>query len=379
MLYCNHSLDNASASHQGKKASKFYPVLASGIALITLSVAAAFPVAAYVSRTRNELREEARTEALNSLQISFRTDDEGKEVRQFEYGSGEINLLDLVVSHSGDLMVSGDATLDTGELGKKEIVYTLQTTDSMGGEVEWSVYKSYEVVDTQAPAITLSQDSVSLYVGDSFDAGSYVSSVKDPVDGDLTKSDTLEKGTYTVSTDYADEEGSYTVTVKAMDRHGNISTQTMDVTVSAKPAYTASYAAAGSSSGYSASEGNYGYVSIPSIGYGAPLNWTQDFDTLQHYIDCWGSAGCTNIYGPSLSIFDHAYQGLANLSGISTGTVCYVTRGGVTTTYVCVSKYYTDSLGYTSDGSFVYDLCDTSMTIQTCVPGGDVITYWAAY
>ena len=86
-----------------------------------------------------------------------------------------------------------------------------------------------------------SQDSYALKScelewGEEFDAAANILSVKDPVDGDLVKSDDRSKGKYIIESNVDTEvSGTYTVTVKAMDSNGNVSEAEYEVTVAEKP------------------------------------------------------------------------------------------------------------------------------------------------
>ncbi len=95
-----------------------------------------------------------------------------------------------------------------------------------------------EVKDTKKPEIKLKKEKVEITAGDKFDAASNIDSVKDPVDGDLKKSEDkkLTKNGYIITSDVnAKKAGSYTVKVTAYDVNGNKAESSYKVTVKKKP------------------------------------------------------------------------------------------------------------------------------------------------
>ena len=95
-----------------------------------------------------------------------------------------------------------------------------------------------EVKDTKKPVIKLKKEKVEITAGDKFDAASNIESVKDPVDGDLKKSEDkkLTKNGYIITSDVnAEKAGSYTVKVTAYDVNGNKAESSYKVTVKKKP------------------------------------------------------------------------------------------------------------------------------------------------
>ncbi len=171
-------------------------------------------------------REDAYQKAMNSVSVVF----EGQPV--VEYGS-DFDNSSLVAEVSGDLQIVGE--VDTMKTGQYPVSYIASTTEE---EFNQNVEKEYErlivVKDTQEPEINLKEDTVTIKVGDEFDAGENIESVKDPVDGKLKKTETLEDGSYTI-TDLVDTEkaGEYKVNIDAMDINGN--TETVSYTVVVKP------------------------------------------------------------------------------------------------------------------------------------------------
>ncbi len=95
-----------------------------------------------------------------------------------------------------------------------------------------------EVKDTKEPVIKLKKEKVEITAGDKFDAASNIESVKDPIDGDLKKSEDkkLIKNGYLITSDVnAKKAGSYMVKVTAYDVNGNKAESSYKVTVKKKP------------------------------------------------------------------------------------------------------------------------------------------------
>ena len=77
----------------------------------------------------------------------------------------------------------------------------------------------FTVEDHIAPSITLVDTAVAVNRGESFQASSVVRAVSDPVDGNLSYSNELSNGTYTISgTVDTNTMGTYPVTVTARIR-----------------------------------------------------------------------------------------------------------------------------------------------------------------
>lgn len=89
--------------------------------------------------------------------------------------------------------------------------------------------------DTTAPTIKLKEKTVTISLGDKFDATENIKSVKDDTDGKLTKTDKAKKDAayYLVDDSKVDTSkvGEYTVTITAVDKAGNSTTSTYTVKV----------------------------------------------------------------------------------------------------------------------------------------------------
>ena len=117
--------------------------------------------------------------------------------------------------------------------GQKVTVVFVNEKDK---EIEAEI--TLEVKDTKKPVIKLKKEKVEITAGDKFDAASNIESVKDPVDGDIKKSEDkkLTKNGYLITSDVnVKKAGSYTVKVTAYDVNGNKTESSYKVTVKKKP------------------------------------------------------------------------------------------------------------------------------------------------
>ena len=123
---------------------------------------------------------------------------------------------------------------DAKKTGEQEITVIFTNADEKTKEETIKI----SVKDTKKPVIKLKKEKVEITAGDKFDAASNIESVKDPVDGDLKKSEDkkLIKNGYIISSDVnAKKAGSYTVKVTAYDVNGNKAESSYKVTVKKKP------------------------------------------------------------------------------------------------------------------------------------------------
>ena len=132
-----------------------------------------------------------------------------------------------------------------------------------------------EVKDTKKPVIKLKKEKVEITAGDKFDAASNIESVKDPVDGDIKKSEDkkLTKNGYLITSDVnAKKAGSYTVKVTAYDVNGNKAESSYKVTVKKKPQEQAPTQNNNQSSGngYTSNQGSYSKPSTGNTGSNKP-------------------------------------------------------------------------------------------------------------
>ena len=149
--------------------------------------------------------------------------------------------------------------------GQKVTVVFVNEKDK---EIEAEI--TLEVKDTKKPVIKLKKEKVEITAGDKFDAASNIESVKDPVDGDIKKSEDkkLIKNGYIISSDVnAKKAGSYTVKVTAYDVNGNKAESSYKVTVKKKPQETPTQNNNQSGgNGYISNQGSYNKPSAGNTG-----------------------------------------------------------------------------------------------------------------
>lgn len=117
--------------------------------------------------------------AMNAMQITFKEDVKLEEI---EYGS-TVEVKDLVNEVAGG-EVKNYPTVDTTTVGEKTLKFVV-TKGKYSKEIEQKI----KVVDTKAPEIALEADTKKLIVGDEYDIHSNITSVKDPIDGDIAISE----------------------------------------------------------------------------------------------------------------------------------------------------------------------------------------------
>ncbi len=153
---------------------------------------------------------------------------------------------------------------DAKKTGEQEITVIFTNADEKTKEETLKV----TVKDTKKPVIKLKKEKLEITAGDKFDAASNIESVKDPVDGDIKKSEDkkLTKNGYIITSDVnAKKAGSYTVKVTAYDVNGNKAESNYKVTVKKKPQEQAPTQNNNQSNGngYISNQGSY---SKPSTG-----------------------------------------------------------------------------------------------------------------
>lgn len=148
-------------------------------------------------------------------------------VKEIEYGTANYDPMSLVKTVS-DGEITNYSSLDTSKVGTKKLVFEV-TKDKIVKKISVKV----KVKDTNAPTITLKEESVNINLGDNYDANSNVESVKDIVDGDIPFSDVeLDSAYYTVYGNLdVNNPGEYEVHVKAIDANANVSDVTYKVNV----------------------------------------------------------------------------------------------------------------------------------------------------
>ena len=121
---------------------------------------------------------------------------------------------------------------DTKKVGQTDIVFTVCLDDTCKEFTE-----QVEIKDTKNPVIKFKKEKIEITEGDKLDPVSNIESVKDPIDGDIKKSDDKEltKDGYIITSDVkADKAGEYTVKITAYDVNGNKTEQSYKVIVKEK-------------------------------------------------------------------------------------------------------------------------------------------------
>ncbi|MGX8834712.1 immunoglobulin-like domain-containing protein [Amedibacillus sp. YH-ame6] len=149
----------------------------------------------------------------SELSITF------KEVRKVETGAN-LDPIDLIASTSSAKILY--PKIDTSISGKKKLLYIAVGKDGYQKEFMTEL----NVIDPTPPELVLSQDTVTITVGDTFDAKSYVQKAYDSFDGKL-KVD--------ISKDYdISLPGSYLITYRVIDSSKNITEKSLTLIVKDK-------------------------------------------------------------------------------------------------------------------------------------------------
>lgn len=158
-----------------------------------------------------------------------------KENIQAEYGDKlDTSLLFDKEASDENVSVKEVKGFDSKKIGEQEITVIFTNTDDNTKEETIKV----SVKDTKKPKIKFKKEKVEITEGDKFNVASNIESVKDPIDGDIKKSDDtkLTKNGYIITSDVNNKKaGKYTVKVTAYDVNGNKAESSYQVTVKAKP------------------------------------------------------------------------------------------------------------------------------------------------
>ncbi len=181
-----------------------------------------------------------------------------KDNLEVEYGDKLDNsiLFDKEQSDEG-IAVKEVKNFDAKKTGEQDIIVVFGDSEKTKEETI-----KISIKDTKKPVIKLKKEKVEITAGDKFDAASNIESVKDPVDGDLKKSEDkkLTKNGYLITSDVnAKKAGSYTVKVTAYDVNGNKAESSYKVTVKKKPQEQAPTQNNNQTSGngYTSNQGSY--------------------------------------------------------------------------------------------------------------------------
>ena len=192
---------------------------------------------------------------------------EVKEGIVIEYGA-ELKAEDLT---DEKVTLKEVKSFDAKKAGEQKV--TAIFVNEKDKEIEAEI--TLEVKDTKKPVIKLKKEKVEITAGDKFDAASNIESVKDPVDGDLKKSEDkkLTKNGYLITSDVnAKKAGSYTVKVTAYDVNGNKAESSYKVTVKKKPQEQTPTQNNNQSSGngYTSNQGRYNKPTSGNTGSNKP-------------------------------------------------------------------------------------------------------------
>lgn len=163
---------------------------------------------------------------MNKVKIDFKLND-----NVIEYGTDEacIDWKKRTVTNGSKITVK---ELDTKKVGLINIVFTVCLDDTCQEFIEQA-----EIKDTKNPEIKLKKETVEFTEGDKFDPASNIESVKDPIDGNIRKSNdnNITKNGYIITSDVkTDKAGKYTVKIIAYDVNGNKVERSYKVTVKEK-------------------------------------------------------------------------------------------------------------------------------------------------
>ena len=154
-----------------------------------------------------------------------------KDKIEAEYGT-ELKVEDL--TDQKGIKLKETKNYDAKKVGQQTI--TVIFTDEDEKEIEQEV--TLEIKDTKAPEIKFKKEKVEITEGDKFDPASNIESVKDPVDGDIKKSDDkkITKNGYIITSDVDAKKvkNGYKVKVTAFDVNGNKAEKEYTVNVKAK-------------------------------------------------------------------------------------------------------------------------------------------------
>ena len=169
------------------------------------------------------------------------------KTKTLEYSKKTVDPLTLVTCDDARITVSTDDKIDLTAIGTASVTYTL----AFDGQKDTRTVE-FAVKDTKAPTIKLAKKAPRIEIGDSYDPADNVKSVKDPTDGALALAASeptaneranelaFDEGWYIVEGNVdTTTAGVYPINVTATDIHGNVSTKSFDVKVTApEPAAT---------------------------------------------------------------------------------------------------------------------------------------------
>ena len=181
-----------------------------------------------------------------------------------EYGSANYDINKLIKKVEGEI-VSVKQDIDTNKMGEQEVVVEVKKEN-----VTKNVAFIVNVVDTEAPAINIKEEKVTITEGSDYDLTTNIESVKDVVDGDIGYSgEVTEDSNYYYNFSYGediDNVGEHEVIVNAKDKSGNATQIKFILEVKAKPAVTQIPAVSGGNAPANAAGGDIVSIAYSLIG-----------------------------------------------------------------------------------------------------------------
>ena len=166
----------------------------------------------------NEKKQASEKKLLDTIYITF------AETDVIEYGLDPVDAKSMITASYGNISAEPEIIYPS-TLGRITIDYSVSDITEYGKEVVKKYQKEYQIEDTQVPVVEIGSETVVLNAGQKYDVYSNIKKVFDPVDGELSKSDSLDYGTYMI-TGEADlnKPGTYPITVDACDKNGKNTT-----------------------------------------------------------------------------------------------------------------------------------------------------------
>ena len=194
------------------------------------------------SSTSVSSSENVSTESASSQSAAELETVELKATTEYlEYSNKDVDPTSLVKASDSKAKVTTKGTIDLSKVGPQKVAFEVSLDDKVAEKAI-----EFTVRDTKAPAIKFVNDNPSIDQGGEFDPMSCISSVSDPVDGDLSfvESELKASGTRVGLEQFYDAgwysidgsldsntPGTYSFVIKASDKHGNVATKELLVKV----------------------------------------------------------------------------------------------------------------------------------------------------
>lgn len=147
-----------------------------------------------------------------------------KEVT-FEYGE-KVDAKKLIKKTNANKKEIKYPKVDTMKVGKQTLKYRVN---------DKTFALKVNIIDSKYPEIVMSKDYIEITQGDAFVLEDYIVSISDPIDKDLSYSDTKKKGAYTIENNVdVNTPGDYVVKIVAWDKNDNSTSFDFKVTVKEK-------------------------------------------------------------------------------------------------------------------------------------------------